>query len=115
MCIGAPMQVVALEGSFALCECGDARERIDMLLVGPQAPGTWVLASLGVARRVLSDLEASQARAARHALAAALAGDTGVDAFFADLLGREPELPAHLMAPPVAVGSDPGASAEASA
>jgi hydrogenase expression/formation protein HypC len=112
MCIGAALQVVELEGSCAWCECDEVRERIDMLLVGPQAPGTWVLASLGVARRVLSDVEAGQARAARQALAAALAGDTGVDAFFADLLGREPQLPAHLLSLPVSIGSDRGPRVE---
>jgi hydrogenase expression/formation protein HypC len=115
MCIGAPLRVVELDASFAWCECDGARERIDMLLVGPQLPGTWVLASLGVARRVLSELEARQARAARQALAAALAGDAGIDAFFADLVGREPQLPAHLMALPMSSGSDPEALAEAGA
>lgn len=97
MCIGVPMQVIARDGSSAWCECGDQRERLDMMLVGDQAPGTWVLAFLGVARHVLTEQEAAQASAARQALAAALNGNGQIDLFFADLVGREPELPAHLL------------------
>jgi len=72
------------------------RERLDMILVGPQPVGTWVLAFQGAARHVLSDDEAAQALAGRDALAAVMRGEGDLDAFFADLVGREPELPAHL-------------------
>jgi hypothetical protein len=37
-----------------------------------------------------------QARAGRQALAAVLAGHDNVDAFFADLVDRTPQLPEHL-------------------
>jgi hypothetical protein len=67
-----------------------------MRLVGDQPAGTWVLAFHGAARQVLTELEAAQARAGRRALAAVLAGNGDVDDCFADLLGREPELPTHL-------------------
>ena len=96
MCIGVPLRVVALDGHFAWCEAGPERERLDMILVGEQAVGTWVLAFQGAARQVLSDDEARQAQAGRDALAAVLRGEGGIDAFFADLVGRVPELPAHL-------------------
>jgi hydrogenase assembly chaperone HypC/HupF len=96
MCIGTPMQVVAVEDSWAWCEADGQRERLDMMLVGPQPVGTWVLAFQGAAREVMSELDAAQARGARQALAAVLAGRDDVDAFFADLVGREPELPEHL-------------------
>jgi hydrogenase expression/formation protein HypC len=96
MCIGMPMQVVEPDGSFAWCEADHERERLDMMLVGDQPAGTWVLAFHGAARQVLSEHEAAQARAGRQALAAVLRGDGRVDEFFADLVGREPELPAHL-------------------
>lgn len=95
MCIGMPMQVVASEEHFAWCEGDGQRERLDMALVGPQPAGTWVLAFQGTARQVMGALEAAQARAARRALAAVLNGGA-VDAFFADLVDRTPELPAHL-------------------
>jgi hydrogenase assembly chaperone HypC/HupF len=96
MCIGAPLQVVQVEDSFAWCEADGQRELLDMILVGHQPAGTWVLGFHGAARQVLDPQEAALARAARQALAAALDGDAGVDRFFADLVAREPELPVHL-------------------
>lgn len=96
MCIGMPMQVVALEAHHAWCEADGQRERLDMALLGPQPVGTWVLAFQGTARQVMGDEEAAQARAGRRALAAVLGGGTDVDAFFADLVGRTPQLPEHL-------------------
>jgi hydrogenase assembly chaperone HypC/HupF len=96
MCIGMPMRVVAIEGSHAWCEAGTERERLDMMLVGDQPVGTWVLAFNGAARQVMSELEAAQAQSGRQALAAVLSGKGNIDDFFADLVGREPELPAHL-------------------
>ena len=96
MCIGVPMQVVEPVGSFAWCEAEGEREHLDMILIGQQPVGTWVLGFQGTARQVLSATEAAQARAGRLALAAVLAGDSCVDEYFADLVGREPQLPAHL-------------------
>jgi hypothetical protein len=43
--------------------------------------------------------EAAQTAAALDALDAVLAGAGEVDAFFADLVEREPQLPAHLKEP----------------
>jgi hydrogenase expression/formation protein HypC len=96
MCIGLPLRVVEAHGNLAWCEADGHREQLDMMLVGEQPVGTWVLGFLGTARQVLGDEEAAQARAARQALAAVLRGDGAVDAFFADLVDRVPELPAHL-------------------
>jgi hydrogenase expression/formation protein HypC len=97
MCLGVPLQVIEVDGSFAWCEADDQRERLDMMLVGEQRPGTWVLGFHGAARQVLSELQATQARAGRQALAAVLSGSGRIDDFFADLVGRAPELPAHLV------------------
>jgi hydrogenase expression/formation protein HypC len=89
MCIGIPMQVVsALEGR-AWCEGRGERLCLDMLLIGEQPPGTWVLAFNGVARRVLDADEAGHTNAALEALEAALAGAQDFDAFFGDLIERE--------------------------
>jgi hydrogenase expression/formation protein HypC len=96
MCIGMPLQVIGFDGSFAWCEADGQRECLDMRLVGDQPAGTWVLAFHGAARQVLTEPEATQARAGRRALAAVLGGEGNVDDCFADLIGREPELPAHL-------------------
>jgi len=97
MCIGVPMRVVEADGCFAWCEADGQRERLDMRLLGEQPQGTWVLGFHGAARQVLSEQEAAQAVAGRQALAAVLSGDGRIDDFFADLVGREPELPAHLL------------------
>jgi len=100
MCIGVPLQVVVAEATQAWCEDtlagGGQGEWLDMALIGPQPPGTWVLAFQGAARQTLTETEALQARAGRQALAAVLRGEADVDTYFADLVARSPELPEHL-------------------
>ncbi len=95
MCIGFPMTVVEDEGGAALCERRGERQRLSMMLVGPQPAGTKVLAHLGAAVRVLGDLEARQIDDALDAIEAALQGKN-VDHLFADLVDREPQLPEFL-------------------
>jgi len=99
MCIGVPMQVTDVDGAVATCEGRGRRERIDVALVGAQPPGTWILAHQGRAIRTMTPDEAAQTGAALDALEAALAGETGLDTYFADLAGREPQLPPHLKEP----------------
>ena len=96
MCIGLPMQIVSTEGSVAVAERHGERHRIDLQLVGDLAPGSWVLAFQNAALHVMSAEEAAQTDAALAALGAMLAGEANVDAFFADLVDREPQLPDHL-------------------
>jgi hydrogenase expression/formation protein HypC len=96
MCIGVPMQLIACDTGRALCEGRGQRETLDLMLVGDQPLGTWVLAFRGAAVRVLSVDEARQTNGALDALEAVLAGDSDVDAHFADLVDREPVLPDHL-------------------
>jgi hydrogenase expression/formation protein HypC len=96
MCIGVPMKVVECNDHMAVCESGARRERLNILLVGPQAAGTWVLSFQGSAVRVMTDDEAQQTNAALAALEAATNGVGDLDAFFADLTAREPVLPPHL-------------------
>jgi hydrogenase expression/formation protein HypC len=90
------MRVVEPGESFAWCEGRGERARIDLLIVGPQPAGAWVLAFQGAARRVMTPAEAAQTDAALDALQAAIAGTDDLDAFFADLVDREPQLPEHL-------------------
>lgn len=98
MCLGIPMQVVEPHGEGAAwCVGRDGRALIDMALVGAQAPGTWLLTFVGAAREVMTPESAAQVDAALDALAAVLQGDgAAIDAAFADLVGREPQLPDHL-------------------
>lgn len=79
------MQVVESDGALAWCEGRGRRERINMLLVGEQPTGTWVLAFLGSAREVLEPEQAAQANEALDALEAAMAGETDFSEYFKDL------------------------------
>jgi hydrogenase expression/formation protein HypC len=95
MCLGFPMTVVSGDETQALCRRGGDAQSVSMLLVGAQAPGTRVLVHLGAAMRVLADDEARVIDDALTGLAAALDG-AAFDHYFADLIGREPELPEFL-------------------
>ncbi len=96
MCIGLPMQVVEPRGRFALCRFGEDMRTVDMILVGDQPAGAWVLVFLDAAREVMTAEQAQKTADALRALALVMQGETSVDHLFADLAGREPELPAHL-------------------
>lgn len=102
MCMGLPMQVIEMRGTHALCEADGQTELIDMILVGEQTQGTWILNFLGAAREVLSPAYAEQMRQALSALSlihqSELPSSQQLDALFADLIGREPPLPEHLRA-----------------
>lgn len=97
MCVGIPMRVVEPRGGEALAEGRGQRQLLDMLLIGPQPAGTWVLAYLGTAREVLSAERAGEVDAALDGLEAVLSGETeNLDRFFPGLAGRVPELPDFL-------------------
>lgn len=97
MCLAVPMQVVALRGLVADCAGRHGAGAIDLALVGPQPPGTWLLTFLGVARDVVDAAAAEAIERALDGLGSALAGDVqGIEAAFADLVDREPQLPDHL-------------------
>jgi hydrogenase assembly chaperone HypC/HupF len=98
MCIGLPMQIVEPRGRYALCRYGAGLREIDLALVGDQPSGAWVLVFLDAAREVITAEQAAKTQDALHALALVMQGETSVDHLFADLVGREPELPAHLKA-----------------
>jgi hydrogenase expression/formation protein HypC len=99
MCVGIPMRVLAYDDGMAECEGRGRRERINAMLLGELAPGTWILAYQGSAVRAMDDDEARQTNQALDALEAAVNGADDIDIFFADLVGREPTLPPHLKDP----------------
>jgi hydrogenase expression/formation protein HypC len=91
MCLSIPMQVVAWEGDdgdFAWVERGERRERINMMLLGAQPVGTWVLTSLGLAREVVEPEQLALIEEALTALAASLEGDYAAGSYFRDLPER---------------------------
>jgi len=106
MCLALPMQVVCMEGTFALCEGRNGRERIDTLLSGPLEPGQWALCFLGAVREVIAAERAAQIGAALAGLEAILAEtsagadqasmDTLISSHFSDLVDRQPQLPDFL-------------------
>lgn len=105
MCIGTPMQVIEMRETHALCEVNGSQELIDMILVGDQKPGTWILNFLGGAREVLTPENAAQITQALTALDGIMNGEIEgpdgnqqIDNLFADLIDKEPILPPHLQA-----------------
>lgn len=97
MCIGIPMKVLEGGDHSALCTAADGLPRwIDTRLVGPQAPGGWLLVFLDAARETLDAERALQIQDALMALNQALQGNTDLDRWFPDLAGREPRLPDFL-------------------
>lgn len=96
MCVGVPMRVIRCDGLTALCEGRGGERRLDLALVGAQPPGTWLLAFLDAAREVIDADAAARIEAALDGLAAAMAGETDIARYFADLVERPPELPEFL-------------------
>ena len=87
MCLSIPMQVAAIEGDgdFAWVERGGRRELVNMMLIGPQPLGAWVLTSLGLAREVVEPGQLALIEEALAALAASLEGDYDASRYFGDL------------------------------
>ena len=101
MCIGTPMKIVRCVDGIALAVGRGEQARLNVLMVGNPAPGSWVLAFRGTALRVMSDDDAAQTNAALDALAAVLAGGgDDIDVHFQDLIDREPQLPTLLQGRP---------------
>ena len=95
MCLATPVQVIECGEHFARCQGRYGEQRIDLSLVGQQAPGTWLLCFLDAAREVIPEERAASINSALAALEAVQAGETDFHAFFADL-DREPQLPNFL-------------------
>jgi hydrogenase expression/formation protein HypC len=99
MCIGIPMQVLQAGEYYAQCQGPEGVRAIDMRLVGPQAPGSWVLVFIDAAREVLDAERALLIQDALLALDQAMDGSADLDRWFPDLANREPQLPDFLKSP----------------
>jgi hydrogenase expression/formation protein HypC len=97
MCLGIPMRVVEADNVSVLCERRGERRRVSALLIDPPPVGSKVLVFIDRAVRLLDEMEARQIDDALDGLVAASNGDR-FEHLFADLVGREPELPEHLRA-----------------
>ena len=98
MCIAIPMQVISAGSVGAQCVDAQGQEaHIDLSLVGAVQPGDWLLTFLGAAREIIDAQRAQDINRALAGLAGAMRGDlSAIDAAFADLIEREPELPEFL-------------------
>ena len=90
------MQVVEIEGVFAWCEGRNGLSRINTMLLGSVAPGQWLLTFLDTAREAIDSERAVLINSALDALSVVANGGTNFDDCFADLIGREPQLPDFL-------------------
>lgn len=92
MCLSIPMRVVEWvdeEGMLAWVERGESdtlrREQVNMMLIGAQPVGTWILASLGLAKETVDDENRMLIEDALSALDASLDGNYDATRHFADL------------------------------
>ena len=87
MCIGTPVKVIENRDFTAVCEGRNGVEEVNMMLVGPQEEGTWVVNFLGSAREVITEEDAVQINSALDGLAAVMNGaeEIDVDAYFPDI------------------------------
>lgn len=92
MCLSIPMRVVEWvdeEGMLAWVERGEGeslrREQVNMMLIGVQPVGTWILASLGLAKETVDDENRMLIEDALSALDASLDGNYDATRHFADL------------------------------
>jgi hydrogenase expression/formation protein HypC len=79
MCIGVPVQVIEAGEFMALCRGLNGDEQVNMMLIGAQPEGTWVLNHLGSAREVLSEEDAMSLNRALEGLSAIMNGEQNVD------------------------------------
>lgn len=102
MCLGIPMKVLDSRAFELLCRDRDGSDVwIDARLTGVLPPGTWVMTFAGAARDVMEEQAAHQCLDALSALQALMAGEQpDLDALFADLVNRDPQLPDFLRPSP---------------
>ncbi|MFK5986586.1 MAG: HypC/HybG/HupF family hydrogenase formation chaperone [Pseudomonadota bacterium] len=79
MCVGIPVQTTESGEFMVLCRGRSGEVTINMMLIGEQPAGTWVLNFLGLAREVLSEQDAININKALDGLGAIMAGDNNID------------------------------------
>jgi len=87
MCIGTPVQVIEAGEFTALCLGRNGREQVNLMLIGPQPEGTWLLNFLGSAREVISEQDAINISKALDGIAAIMRGESDIDldSYFPDV------------------------------
>ena len=75
MCIGIPMQVIAVEEGFAQVQGRGESRRLKTALIGECAVGDWLLTFIDDAREVISAQRAMEVNATLDLLQAVMNGD----------------------------------------
>lgn len=89
MCVGIPMQVIECGPAYAICDCAGERREINMMLVGEQPPGTWLLVFIDAAREIITSEDVRKISDALSSLNAIMNGGGGnVDVLFADIISN---------------------------
>ena len=79
MCVATPVQVVESQEVMALCRGRNGNENINMLLIGQQPVGTWVLSFLGWAREVIDEQQAREIDLALDGMQKIMDGADAID------------------------------------
>ncbi len=79
MCVGTPVQVVQSGEVMSLCHGRNGDEDVNMLLIGQQPVGTWVLSFLGWAREILDEQQAIEINLALDGLQEIMDGADTID------------------------------------
>ncbi len=87
MCVGVPVKVIEGGDFIARCEGRNGIENVNMMLIGDQPVGTWVLNFLGSAREILTEEDAQQINSALDGLSAVMSGEENIDVdhYFPDI------------------------------
>ncbi|MCP3849198.1 MAG: HypC/HybG/HupF family hydrogenase formation chaperone [Gammaproteobacteria bacterium] len=86
MCIGIPVQVIDKGEYVSLCKGRNGEEQVNMMLIGSQPVGTWVVNFLGSAREVISEEDAVNLNKALDGMLELMEGkEIDVDQYFPDI------------------------------
>ncbi len=87
MCIGVPVKIIESGEFVSICTGRNGEEQVNMMLLGKQPVGTWVLNFLGSAREVLTENDARNIDKALDGLTAIMSGesDVDIDSYFPDI------------------------------
>lgn len=79
MCVGTPVQVVLSREVMSVCRGRNGDVEVNMLLVGQQPVGTWVIAFLGWARELIDEQQAKDIDLALDGLQQIMDGADAID------------------------------------
>jgi len=87
MCVGVPVKITEAGDFVQKGESKNGIEEVNMMLIGAQPVGTWVLNYLGSAREVLTEDEAQKINSALDGLSAIMNGEEEIDVdhYFPDI------------------------------